>query len=316
MAKQTKYGTLLKSDIKIHRQYFRELVKMLGVYVLYRSPKEGRKYTTWGEIDVDYNPPIKIGCIFDEHPTQQTLKKMGWVSELQDNSSIIHVDYDLENLQQGSIFIIPSGLDDGKAKIFRVIKISNSIVYPASITCEIVPEHVNTFKEIENNVTEEEIYLKDEKIGPVALANVELTPDEDWIMNLVINNVNDYNFILQIERRLKKGIKLNLMKENFIKIDIALNETFKLKETILSKDVILYALDNIQIIKLEDNYIIEFNPTIYYPNTDIKMITLIQFISYGVSNVHGNKILINEFKKLNNILDILYKRYKDRGIIV
>ena len=140
-----KYGKLLTPDIKIWRQYFREMIKLLGIRVLYRAPKPGKTYTTYREIDASYEKPIMIGCIFDEHPTQQTLKKIGWVSELQENASIIHVDYDLPNLQQGALFIIPSGLDNAKGRLFRVTKLTNSIIYPASIMCEIVPEYEDTF---------------------------------------------------------------------------------------------------------------------------------------------------------------------------
>lgn len=141
-----KYGILLTPDIRQHRQYFREMCKLIGIYVLYRSPKPGKKYTTYAEIDANYYPPILVGCIFDEHPSQQTLRKMGWVAELDENSSFIHVDYDLPNLQQGGMFIIPSGLDDGKGRLFRIVKMANSMVYPASITCELVPEYIDNFE--------------------------------------------------------------------------------------------------------------------------------------------------------------------------
>lgn len=141
-----KYGILLTPDIRQHRQYFREMCKLIGIYVLYRSPKPGKKYTTYAEIDANYYPPILVGCIFDEHPSQQTLRKMGWMAELDENSSFIHVDYDLPNLQQGGMFIIPSGLDDGKGRLFRIVKMANSMVYPASITCELVPEYIDNFE--------------------------------------------------------------------------------------------------------------------------------------------------------------------------
>lgn len=140
-----KYGLLLNGNIKLHRQYFREMVKLLGVYVIYRAPKTNKHWTTYGEIEGNYEPPLLVGCIFDQHPTQQTLKKIGWVSELQENASIIHVDYDLPNLQQGALFVIPSGLDNAKGRLFRVTKLTNSIIYPASIMCEIVPEYEDTF---------------------------------------------------------------------------------------------------------------------------------------------------------------------------
>ena len=67
------------------------------------------------------------------------------MSELQENSSIIHVDYDLPGLQQGAMFVIPSGLDNAKGRLFRLVRMTNSIVYPASITCEIVPEYIDNF---------------------------------------------------------------------------------------------------------------------------------------------------------------------------
>lgn len=141
-----KYGLLLTPDIRQHRQYFREMVKLLGIRVLYRAPKPGKKYTTYAEIDAMYEQPILVGCIFDEHPSQRTLRKMGWMSELNENSSFIHVDYDLPGLQQGGMFIVPSGLDDGNGRLFRIVKMVTSIVYPASITCEIVPEYIDNFE--------------------------------------------------------------------------------------------------------------------------------------------------------------------------
>lgn len=140
-----KYGVLLNKDAKLHRQYFTEMCKLIGINVLYFAPKPDKHYTSYAEIKSNYYQPVVVGCIFDEHPTQQTLKKMGWVSELQPNSSIIHVRYDLQELQQGALFAVPSGLDDGKARLFRVVRLTNSIVYPASISCEIVPEYEDTF---------------------------------------------------------------------------------------------------------------------------------------------------------------------------
>lgn len=140
-----KYGLLLNNDIKLHRGYFDEMVRLLGIQVIYRAPLPDKHYTTYAEIESNYAEPILVGCIFDEHPTQQTLKKMGWVAELQQNSSFIHVPYDLPDLQQGALFIVPSGIDNAKGRLFRVVSMSTSMVYPASITCEIVPEYENTY---------------------------------------------------------------------------------------------------------------------------------------------------------------------------
>lgn len=144
---EQKYGILLNKDAKIHRQYFREAVKLIGIYVLYRAPKPNKHYTTYLEIDSNYEEPLLVGCLFNEHPDQRTLKKIGWVAELQPNASLIQVDYDLPGLEQGALFIVPSGLDDGKGRLFRVVSITNSMMYPASVTCEIVPEYEDTLDE-------------------------------------------------------------------------------------------------------------------------------------------------------------------------
>ena len=85
MDMKEKYGLLLNgNNIKIHRQYFKEMVRLIGVQTIYRAPRPSKSWTTYAEIDSNYFNPILVGCIFDEHPTQRTLKKMGWVSELQD----------------------------------------------------------------------------------------------------------------------------------------------------------------------------------------------------------------------------------------
>ena len=163
MEEQMKYGMLLNKDIKLHRKYFNEMCKLLGINCIYRAIKPGKKYTTYAELDTNFERPIILGCIFDEHPNQQTLKKIGWVSELQESSSIIHIPYDTPGLEQGCLFTLPSGLDDGKGRLFRLVKLSNIMVYPASITCEIVPEYENTYQESLNNFSDNSFNLLNEE---------------------------------------------------------------------------------------------------------------------------------------------------------
>ena len=138
------YGILLNKDIKLHRHYFKEMVKLLGINCIYKAPLPDKKFDTHGDLDADYYPGVPVGCIFQEHPDQKTLKKQGWVAELQENSSMIHVPYDLPHLQVGALFIVPSGIDQAEGRVFRVIAMQNIMVYPASIACEIAPEYVDT----------------------------------------------------------------------------------------------------------------------------------------------------------------------------
>ena len=72
-----KYGLLLnESDIKLQRKYFNEMIKLIGIQVIYRAARENKTWTTYSEIDSNYFEPIVTGCIFEEHPNQFTMKKL------------------------------------------------------------------------------------------------------------------------------------------------------------------------------------------------------------------------------------------------
>jgi hypothetical protein len=138
------YGLLINKDIKLHRLYFKQMTKLLGINCQYYAPLHNKHYDRMGDLRTDYAPAQTVGCIFQEHPDQKTLKKMGWVAELQEGSSIIHVPYDLPGLQTGALFAIPSGLDNAEPRLFRVIEMQNIMVYPASIACEIAVEYATS----------------------------------------------------------------------------------------------------------------------------------------------------------------------------
>jgi len=168
MKEDQKYGILFQPAIKLHRQWFKEMVRLQGIYVLYRAPLPDKHYTTYAEIESNFYPPILVGCLFDQHPSQRTTKKLGWVAELQEGSSLIHVDYDLPHLQIGALFIVPSGLDDGKGRLFRVIRMTNSMMYPSSIVCEIIPEYEDTLTQSTiNDFTDNSFNLLQEETIPV-----------------------------------------------------------------------------------------------------------------------------------------------------
>lgn len=137
---------LVKKDIELHRKYFKEMVRLLGIQVIYRSPMKNKHWDKYGELDTYYNAPEIVGCIFDEHPNQWTMKKLGWNAEQNETKSIIHVPYDLNGLEAGALFIIPSGLDNSQGRLFRVTRMSTIQVYPASVACEIAPEYESTFE--------------------------------------------------------------------------------------------------------------------------------------------------------------------------
>ena len=138
---RTDYGLLINKDIKLHRTWFKQMTALHGINCKYRAPLENKEYDTYADLQTGYGPEILVGCLFEEHPNQKSLKKAGWVAELQEGSSIIHVPYDLPNLHAGAIFEIPSGLDTGVSRKFRVINLSTIMIYPASIACEVALEY-------------------------------------------------------------------------------------------------------------------------------------------------------------------------------
>lgn len=135
------YGLLLNKDIKLHRTWFKQMTKLYGINCIYKAPAKNKTFDQRGDLQTSYEKGILVGCIFQDHPDQKTLKKMGWVAELQEGSSIIHVPYDLQGLEVGAQFIVPSGIDHAQGRVFRVISMQTIMVYPASIACEIAPEY-------------------------------------------------------------------------------------------------------------------------------------------------------------------------------
>lgn len=146
------YGKLITPDAKLQRKYFSEMVKLLGVNVKYQYPTMNKQYNLQGELNTDYSDPEFVGCIFEEHPTQQTTKMLGWVAEATTNTSVIHLPYDLHDLQVGCLVEVPSAFDNTEGRLFRITKLSATMIYPSSIACEIVPEYKSVFEKSDQNI--------------------------------------------------------------------------------------------------------------------------------------------------------------------
>lgn len=53
-----KYGKLLNKDILLHRQWFKEFVKLYGINVLYSAIKPNGKYTQYTEFNSNFEEPV------------------------------------------------------------------------------------------------------------------------------------------------------------------------------------------------------------------------------------------------------------------
>lgn len=142
-------GILLDREniVPLQRFYFDEMVRLKGMNVLYRKPKEALKdYSLHGELESRYEPAFVVGCIYDEFTDQKTMRKLGWNAEREERTPVIHVPYDLDGLQAGALFIIPSGLDHAEGRVFKVLDMSNIAIFPASIACKLGPVLENEFE--------------------------------------------------------------------------------------------------------------------------------------------------------------------------
>lgn len=121
------------------------MVKQYGINCIYYAPRKDKEFDLHGELGSRpkdrYYEPQEVGCILQEHPDQKTMKKMGWVAELQEGSLILHVPYDLEHLEIGALFALPAAIEGAPKRLFRVISMSTTMIYPASVACEIALEY-------------------------------------------------------------------------------------------------------------------------------------------------------------------------------
>ena len=134
-----------EKNVKLHRFYFKQAVKLIGIQVKYRAPRKDKHYNGYGELDTFFMEPIDAGIIFEEHPNIWTMRKLGWDSELQEGESLVHVPYDLKGLQSGGMIEVPSGIDNTEPKRFRILKMRTSLIYPSEVVCHIAPLFTSTY---------------------------------------------------------------------------------------------------------------------------------------------------------------------------
>lgn len=140
-------GVLLNPDnIKLHRFYFKEMCRLIGIKCLYRAPRDDKHYDGYGELDSFFYEPQVIECIYEQNIPQKTMRKLGWNSELTEGELVLSVAYDTFKIQKGALFIIPSAIDGAKGRVFQVQEISAISIYPASLTCKVCPLFVSTFE--------------------------------------------------------------------------------------------------------------------------------------------------------------------------
>ena len=159
---------ILQNDLIIFRQQFREVLDMYGIDAKYYQIKPNHHYTVAGEISANYYNPVPCKILFDQVPKISTLKRLGWVSELEPGASLIHVAFDTPGIAFGALYEIKDPLSPDSGRLFRITKLQTGILYPVSISCQVVPvvgtEPEQTVKPYEGNKS---IFLNTEKAGEI-----------------------------------------------------------------------------------------------------------------------------------------------------
>lgn len=191
-------GLLNRSDSKIFRQYFIEMVKLIGQSVGYQYIVK-RETTIHSEDNSKFSMPIRIDILFDENPTVDTLNTLGWMSEMNEQKPIvINMPYNTPNLTVDARIIIESVDGVARPRVFKITKIVSDLEFPDAFTCAIVPifdQYVqkNQYTLVNNEKISQADSPRTSKDQPYKYItnaqNIDTTPKEN------IEYENKYSFI-------------------------------------------------------------------------------------------------------------------------
>ena len=135
-------------------------------------------------------------------------------------------------------------------------------------------------------------------------------------MNLIIPIEYNIDFVAKLIDKFVRDVRLQLLVTDFRLLDLWIQVEFGFSSRVSCKEIIEYALDYIDVVTMTEHYKIEINPTINYPGTSIRLITLLKTINYGTRHFKGIPIIVNEFERLNIDLDTLYLTYEMIGTVL
>ena len=191
-------GLLTQNDAKLHRCYFDEMCKLIGQSVEYQYITE-RDMTIHSEDNNKYSMPIRINILFDENPSVNTLNRLGWLTELQNQNPIIaNLSYNTPNLTVGARIRVQSISGVNRPRLFKITKIQSDLEYPDSYVCALVPvfdqyPQENRYTLVNHEKIEQSSSERTSKDQPHEYIttdhNIDTTPEEykEW--------KNEYNFI-------------------------------------------------------------------------------------------------------------------------
>ena len=132
-------GLLNRSDARIFRGYFSEMCKLIGISVGYQYVVEQRM-TIHSEDNSKFSIPQRLDILFDEDPSTDTLNKIGWISETNDQKPVVaNLPYNTPNLTVNARIIIESIDGVGRPRVYKITMIKADLEFPDAYTCTLVP---------------------------------------------------------------------------------------------------------------------------------------------------------------------------------
>lgn len=193
-------GLLNRQDAQIFRSYFSEMAKLIGISVGYQYVIK-QEMTIHSEDNSQLSAPIRIDILFDENPSVDTLNRLGWVSELNEQKPIVvNLPYNTPHLTVNARLTIESTDGVARPRVFRITQIQSDLEFPDAFTCAIVPVFdqipqknqytiVNTEK---LNEEESERTSKDQPTEKLTGSNkIDTTPDKYKFWNDTYNYIDD-----------------------------------------------------------------------------------------------------------------------------
>lgn len=191
-------GLLNRRDSLIYRKYFSEMCKLIGISVGYQYITK-KEMTIHSEDNSEFSMPIRLDILFDENPSVDTLNRLGWVSEINNNKPIvINVPYNTPHLTVNARVIVESTDGTPRPRVFRITTIKSDLEYPDAYTCIIAPVfdqfvQRNQYTLVNNEKVNQEESKRTSKDQPYKYLTgehiVDNTPQEN------IDYENKYSFI-------------------------------------------------------------------------------------------------------------------------
>ena len=131
---------LVKDDSLLLRGQAKEMMRLIGVNCLYQWVEEPN-LTIHSEDNSKLSTAIRIDILLDEHPTIHTMNRLGWMSEVNEETKpiIATLPYDIPNLTVNARITLESVDGVARPRVFKITKIVSDFEYPDTFTVALVP---------------------------------------------------------------------------------------------------------------------------------------------------------------------------------